>query len=490
MTHSHHFVMPTFRRIKGKMHGPKIEYGTEGSNNWSGGVVSAPTGRTFATVSGQWVIPATHLVTPDQKNYSSFWVGIDGDGSDDVFQAGVECEVDKSGKRKIYPWWEWYPEAEVRIDNFPASIDDILSCLLTVTSNTSGIVLLTNITHDTAMSFRITAPSGSLLEGNCAEWVAERPSVNDNLTKIVDFGTMSFSDCYAFTQLGITGIINKVTLGDTSPVRPSLASLNNRLYLAWKGDGNNKLNVMCSTDGGVTFGNKHTSNERSPKSPALCAHGGNLFIAWKGDGNDNLNVARVATSGNAITGIINKVTLGDTSPVRPSLAALNNRLYLAWKGNGNNKLNVMCSTDNGLTFGHKYTSTERCDRGPTICAHGGNLFIAWKGDGNDNLNVARVATSGDAITGFVSKVTLGDTSPISPSLASLNNQLYLAWKGDGNNKLNVMYSIDNGQTFTEKLTSPERSTNGPALSEHGGIVFIAWKGDGNNNLNVARVRLP
>jgi hypothetical protein len=25
----------------------------------------------------------------------------------------------------------------------------------------------------------------------------------------------------------------------------------------------------------------------------LCAHSGELFIAWKGDGNDNLNVAEV-----------------------------------------------------------------------------------------------------------------------------------------------------------------------------------------------------
>ncbi len=86
---------------------------------------------------------------------------------------------------------------------------------------------------------------------------------------------------------------NKVTLADTSPVSPTLASLNDQLYISWKGDGNNNLNVMCSSDDGKTFGYKYTSPETSPESPSLCAHNGQLYIAWKGDGNNNLNVAQV-----------------------------------------------------------------------------------------------------------------------------------------------------------------------------------------------------
>ena len=80
---------------------------------------------------------------------------------------------------------------------------------------------------------------------------------------------------------------NKVILGDTSPVSPSLASCNGLLYLAWKGDGNDNLNVMVSADNGVTFGNKMISPETSDDSPALASDGTTLFIAWKGSGNDN-----------------------------------------------------------------------------------------------------------------------------------------------------------------------------------------------------------
>ena len=290
-------------------------------------------------------------------------------------------------------------------------------------------------------------------------------------------------DLYYFSSF----FIDKRVLGDTSPVNPALASLNGRLYLGWKGDGNDNLNVMYSADNGNTFGNKYTSPETSPKAPALCAHNGSLYIAWKGDGNDNLNVARVNLQGNAITGFVNKVILRDTSPQSPALASLNGRLYIAWKGDGNDNLNVMYSADNGNTFGNKYTSPETSPQAPALTVHNGNLYIGWKGDGNDNLNVARVNIQGNAITGFVNKAILGDTSPVSPALASMNGRLYIGWKGDGNDYLNVMYSADNGATFGNKYTSPETSPQAPALAMQNNILFIGWKGDGNDNLNVAQV---
>jgi hypothetical protein len=95
-------------------------------------------------------------------------------------------------------------------------------------------------------------------------------------------------------------IINKAfpgngNLNETSPVRPALAVLNGNVYLAWKGDGNDNLNVMVSTDAGASFVNPYTSAETSTDAPALASDGRTLFIAWKGSGNDNLNVARVTT---------------------------------------------------------------------------------------------------------------------------------------------------------------------------------------------------
>src|ERR1700691_1819736 len=92
--------------------------------------------------------------------------------------------------------------------------------------------------------------------------------------------------CSASAAGQTPGFMNKATLPDTSPKSPAPASLHGILFLAWKGDGNDTLNVEDSADNGRTFGHKFTSDETSPEAPALCAHNGQLFIAWKGDGND------------------------------------------------------------------------------------------------------------------------------------------------------------------------------------------------------------
>lgn len=278
----------------------------------------------------------------------------------------------------------------------------------------------------------------------------------------------------------------KVTLKDTSPHSPALAALNNQVYIAWKGDGNNNLNVMGSADGQTFFG-KYTSPETSPQAPALCAHNGRLYIAWKGNGNDHLNVAQVLTNGAAITGFTNKVTLGDTSAVSPALASCGGKLFLAWKGDGNFNLNLMYSTDNGATFGHKHVSTETSDCAPCLCSDGQNLYIGWKGHGNANLNVAHVQFNGATIAGFVGKAVLPDTSPVSPALAALGGKIFLGWKGNGNDWLNVETSTNGGVSFGGKFTSKETSPEPPALTVFNGKVYIGWKGDGNDYLNVACV---
>jgi hypothetical protein len=403
-------IMPLLRPQRGKTHIRKLLRRTEGaftSNNWSGGSIQG----NWVSCIGFWSVPTVSQPTEAQGTEggwnSSSWVGIDGAySSNDVLQAGVEQKVDAAGNASYVAWFEWFAPG-----NLSGTIDDI--------SN------------------------------------------------------------------------NKLILGDTSPVSPSLASCNGNLYLAWKGDGNDNLNVMVSTDSGGSFGNKMISPETSDDAPALASDGNTLLIAWKGSGNDNLNVATVAldpTSG-APTDIVSKTILSDTSPVRPALAMLNGAIYLAWKGDGNDNLNVMVSTDGGATFGNKFISNETSPVAPALGVNDGELFISWKGDGNDNLNVAVVDIdeSTGVPTGFSNKVTLGDTSPLNPTLAGMNGYLFLGWKGDGNDNLNLMYSADDGQNFGGKMISPETSSDAPAVAEHNGSLFYAWKGSGNDNLNVARV---
>jgi hypothetical protein len=114
----------------------------------------------------------------------------------------------------------------------------------------------------------------------------------------------------------LVDLIDKYILPETTPTSPAIASLG-ALYVAWKGDGNDNLNLIYSTDYGRTFQGKFTFAETSPLAPALCTHNGMLILAWRGDGNSQLNVAQVNIQNGAVLGLLNKVTL-KRAPARPA----------------------------------------------------------------------------------------------------------------------------------------------------------------------------
>jgi hypothetical protein len=93
-----------------------------------------------------------------------------------------------------------------------------------------------------------------------------------------------------------SGFVNQCTTAQTSRNSPSMASLNGNLYLAWTGT-DDKLNVMSSTDGGLTFANQfpskqYPSTQNSTLSPSLFVVNGTLNIAWTGT-DLKLNLATV-----------------------------------------------------------------------------------------------------------------------------------------------------------------------------------------------------
>jgi hypothetical protein len=170
------------------------------STNWSGSVAVAARGDSCTYVAGQWTVADPN--TPAGKSgafYSSSWVGIDGDGSPDVLQAGTASEI-VNGTRKVYAWWEWYPNYEVAITNFPVNAGDTMYCLICVTSSTTAGIYLTNQSTNHLTSFSITAPRGTTLVGNCAEWIVEAPTVGGNQATPPDYGVVYFDEAIAGTR--------------------------------------------------------------------------------------------------------------------------------------------------------------------------------------------------------------------------------------------------------------------------------------------------
>ncbi len=180
--------------------------GAETSTNWSGGVVYAPAGSSFYWVEGDWVIPDISAPTQNQWYYAASWIGLDGDGSDDVCQAGIESAVYQSGTsvtRQFYAWTEWFPAYEVPITNFTGSPGDMITALICASPGagaTKATVYFTNRTTGDSTSLTFTAPSGTTLSGNCAEWIVEAPTVGGQQSSMADFGEVFFSVCDAGTS--------------------------------------------------------------------------------------------------------------------------------------------------------------------------------------------------------------------------------------------------------------------------------------------------
>jgi hypothetical protein len=191
---------------------PSATGNPETSSVWSGGVVFAPVGKSFKWIQGYFVIPNSSALDNLDNIYTYIaWVGIDGDNSSDVFQAGALNYVQNDGPnnpiRQLYAWWEWFPNVIVEISNFNINTGDLLAIILCSSQglgSTTGTVYMTNITTGHSTNVAMSAPGGTTLVGNSAEWIVEAPHLGGSPSTLADYGQCFFSQCYAVTADGQT----------------------------------------------------------------------------------------------------------------------------------------------------------------------------------------------------------------------------------------------------------------------------------------------
>ena len=166
------------------------------SGNWSGTAeygIANPFNR--EAIIGDFVVPTAHQAfgaCTGGWDWSSAWPGIDGFGSGDVLQGGVEVDAYCSGSTKASfysAWIEWYPFNETRVSSPTISPGDFLFVEVWNVSTTQGYVYFHNYSTNETAEYALTAPSGTTLAGTSAEWVVERPSVGGSpatLTNYID----------------------------------------------------------------------------------------------------------------------------------------------------------------------------------------------------------------------------------------------------------------------------------------------------------------
>ncbi|MGA7315489.1 MAG: G1 family glutamic endopeptidase [Silvibacterium sp.] len=182
--------------------------GAATSSNWSGYVntngVTKYGSSSFHYIIGDYVVPVARQAYGNCDgtwDYSITWVGIDGWSSHDVLQAGSEADAYCSGSttNTLYSaWYEWFPYNWTRISSLPIAPGDDLFVEVWNTSSTAGHAYLLNYNTDRYVMVNFSAPPGTQLVGNSAEWVVERPIIDGSYATLTNYVSDYFSDAYAY----------------------------------------------------------------------------------------------------------------------------------------------------------------------------------------------------------------------------------------------------------------------------------------------------
>jgi hypothetical protein len=198
------------------------------SSNWAGW---DNTGSTYTVVSASWVQP-TVTCSSRQTAYSSFWVGLDGDGSNSVEQTGSDADCSR-GTPTYYSWYEFYPAYPVNFSNTVRPGDHFSA---SVTFNGSGkyTLVLNDSTQGWSHTQHGTASSG---RNASAEVIAEAPSSSSGVLPLADFGTMNFGNATVNgAALGTVPTPQKITMATSRTTKASVSNLsnNNAFSVTWQ----------------------------------------------------------------------------------------------------------------------------------------------------------------------------------------------------------------------------------------------------------------
>jgi hypothetical protein len=103
--------------------------------DWSGSVVDdlEANQQRCVEANGTWTVPPTELQPMHNGAFHAVWVGIDGENTNNVFQAGTMntlSNVVVGISTSFRTWIEWWPKTWVFIDSFHIHPGDVFNCLL------------------------------------------------------------------------------------------------------------------------------------------------------------------------------------------------------------------------------------------------------------------------------------------------------------------------------------------------------------------------
>jgi hypothetical protein len=225
---------------------------TAASENWAG-YAAAGTAGAFTRVSASWSEPAVTCTAA--QTFSSFWVGLDGDGTSTVEQTGTEADC-ADGAASYQGWFEMFPAAPVF---FGATVRPGDAMSASVVANGGGSFTLT-LSDATQGWTKVTDQTSGTAQLGSAEIIAEAPSDGaGDVLPLSDFGAVTFTN--ALIDADPIGSLNttEVTMesaGNAAEATPSAIADGDQFTVTVDNSG-------ASSATGTTSGHRHHHHHQS-----------------------------------------------------------------------------------------------------------------------------------------------------------------------------------------------------------------------------------
>jgi hypothetical protein len=129
-----------------------------------------------------------------QDQYSAVWIGIGGEFDSTLIQCGTRQDS-VGGQTTYQAWYELLPTNSVRVRQISVSPGDQMQATIQLADamSDSWLLNITDVTKGVSFQKTFIYASSQL----SAEWILERPNVNNVLSSLANFDKVTFTNCTA-----------------------------------------------------------------------------------------------------------------------------------------------------------------------------------------------------------------------------------------------------------------------------------------------------
>lgn len=165
------------------------------SFDWSGYSVASDLNSPqplVTRINASWTVPTVKVSIGN--SFSATWIGVGGQFDDTLIQAGTKQDS-TNGQGTYSAWYELLPHNAVTVDSLNVSSGDKITASISLLNPSANVwsIEIHDVTDGQSFQKSVVYASSML----SAEWIVERPTINNRVSALADFGEITFTGCTA-----------------------------------------------------------------------------------------------------------------------------------------------------------------------------------------------------------------------------------------------------------------------------------------------------